>query len=202
MVTKLFPIPANHSLRFSLHNEIHARPPVPLKLPVSASHLALTVNEQEKAQERLHLASLCQRYGVNPPPIDASHFIASFDNFLFHWEQHGEFSTYCFYVNTIDSNEPFAKPALSIAPIDWLDKLVGHTIVAAHAVILPSNDQQPSTENITHYFEGNTAVGAKMTGGDALAFTDFRIHNDGFTRFVIFDKKLQSQQAGRLLQRL
>ena len=41
-----------------------------------------------------------------------------------------------------------------------------------------------------------------MTGGDAQAFTDFRIHNDGFSRFVIFDKNLQSQQAGRLLQRL
>jgi uncharacterized membrane-anchored protein len=201
-VPKLFPIPDNHKLRFTLHNEIHARPPVPLKFPVSASHLAITVDDQEKVQERLHLISLCQRFGINPPPTEASHFIASFDTFLFHWEQHGEFSTYCFYVNNIDNNEPFAKAALAYAPIDWLDKLVGQTIVAAHAVIMPANEQQPSTENITRYFEGNAAVGAKMTGGDALAFTDFRIHNDGFSRFIIFDKKLQSQQAGRLLQRL
>ncbi|HIG66067.1 MAG TPA: DUF3422 domain-containing protein [Methyloprofundus sp.] len=201
-MTKLLHIPENHSQRFSLHNEIHARPPVPLKLPVSASHLALIVNEQEKAQERLHLVSLCQRFGINPPPIEASHFIASFDTFLFHWEQHGEFSTYCFYVNTADSCNPFSKPALAFAPIDWLDKLVGQTIVAAHAVIMPASEQQPSTEKITRYFEGNAAVGAKMTGGDAQAFTDFRIHNDGFSRFIIFDKELQSEQAGRLLQRL
>lgn len=199
---KLLHIPENHAQRFSLHNEIHARPPVPLELPVRASHLALTVDEQEKVQERLHLITLCERFGVNPPPSEASHFIARFDNFVFHWEQHGEFSTYCFYVNNADSHEPFATPALAFAPIDWLDKLVGKTIVAAHTVILPANAQQPSADKITSYFAGNPAVGATMTAGDAQAFTDFRIHNDGFSRFIIFDRKLQSQQAGRLLQRL
>lgn len=75
---KLLHIPENHAQRFSLHNEIHARPPVPLELPVRASHLALTVDEQEKVQERLHLITLCERFGVNPPPSEASHFIARF----------------------------------------------------------------------------------------------------------------------------
>ncbi|NOQ14564.1 MAG: DUF3422 family protein, partial [Methyloprofundus sp.] len=201
-VPKLFHIPENHTQRFSLHNEIHARPPVPLKLPVSASLLGLTLNQQEKAQERLHLTSLCQRFGINPPPPEANHFITSFDNFLFHWEQHGEFSTYCFYVNAVDIDQAFAEPALAFVPIDWLDKLAGQTIVAAHAVIMPASEQPPNADKITDYFEGNTVVGAKMTGGDAFAFTDFRIHNDGFSRFIVFDKKLQSQQAGRLLQRL
>ncbi len=148
----LFHIPENHTLRFSLHNEIHARPPVPLKLPVSASHLALTLDEQEKKQERRHLASLCQRFGVNPPPVEASHFIASFDNFLFHWEQHGEFSTYCFYVHNVDIDSPFAKPALTFAPIDWLDKLAGKTIVATHAVILHASQQQPNYDAISTFF--------------------------------------------------
>jgi uncharacterized membrane-anchored protein len=73
-VPKLLHIPENHAQRFSLHNEIHARPPVPLELPVRASHLALTVDEQEKVQERLHLITLCERFGVNPPPSEASHF--------------------------------------------------------------------------------------------------------------------------------
>lgn len=198
----LFHIPENHPQRFALHNEIHARPPIPLKLPVSASHLALTLNDEEKKQERQHLATLCQRFGVNPPPSEASHFIARFDTFLFHWEQHGEFSTYCFYVNTVDIKAPFASPALSFAPMDWLNKLVGKTVVATHAVIMHANEKQPDTDTITEYFSGNAIVGSKMTGNDAMAFTDFRIHNDGFSRFIIFDKKLQSQQAGRLLQRL
>ncbi|NOQ63417.1 MAG: DUF3422 family protein [Methyloprofundus sp.] len=201
-MSNLFHIPENHSQRFSLHNEIHARPPIPLKSPVSASLLALKLNTQERIEERNHLESLCQRFGINPPPAEATHFIASFDHFLFHWEQHGEFSSYSFYVNSVDTTEPFAKPALDYAPMDWLDKLTGQTMLAIHAIILPADAQQLNVENVSRYFEGNTVVGATVTGRDAQAFTDFRIHKDGFSRFVILDKKLQSQQAGRLMQRL
>lgn len=201
-MTKLLHIPENHALRFSLHNEIHARPPVSLKLPVSASHLAVTLSKDEKVLEYEHLKVLCSRFAVNPPPKEASHFTAVFDTFLFHWEQHGEFSTYCFYVNSVDSIKPFAKAALAYTPMDWLDKLVGKSIVATHAVIMPTSEKIPSTAEISRYFGGNAIVGSQVTGGDATAFTDFRIHNDGFSRFLIFDKHLLSQQAGRLLQRL
>jgi len=202
IVAKLLHIPENHTQRFNLHNEIHTRTPVPLTTPVRASHLALTVSPQERQQEREHLNNLCERFGVTPPSNQANHFSAYFDNFTFHWEQHGEFSTYCFYVNQVDSNSPFTKTALEQAPIDWLDKLVGQSIVAAHAVIMPCPEQQPSSTEISAYFEGNAIVGSKMTGNDAQAFTDFRIHNDGFSRFVILDKQLQPEQAGRLMQRL
>lgn len=201
-MAKLLHIPENHAQRFNLHNEIHARPPVALSSPVRASHLALTVTPEEKQQERQHLNALCQRFGVAPPSKQINHFSATFDNFLFHWEQHGEFSTYCFYVKQVDIKCPFVKTALEQAPIDWLDKLVGKSIVAAHAVIIPSPEQQLDAAEISIYFEGNAVVGAKMSGGDAQAFTDFRIHNDGFSRFVILDKQLQSEQAGRLMQRL
>ncbi|MDC9728463.1 MAG: DUF3422 domain-containing protein [Methyloprofundus sp.] len=201
-MAKLLHIPKNHAQRFNLHNEIHARPPVSLSTPVRASHLALVVTPEEKQQERAHLNELCQRFGVAPPSQEINHFSASFDNFLFHWEQHGEFSTYGFYVKQADSKSPFAKTALEQAPIDWLDKLVGKSIVAAHAAIIPCPEQQPTATEISTYFEGNAVVGAKMTGDDAQAFTDFRIHSDGFSRFIILDKQLQSEQAGRLMQRL
>jgi uncharacterized membrane-anchored protein len=201
-VPTLLPIPENHPLRFVLHNEIHARSPVSLKLPVTATHLAVFISEKEKTLEREHLAILCARFAVSPPQNTAMQFTATLDNFLFHWEQHGEFSTYTFYVNKVDTEHPFTKPALTYAPLDWLDKLPGKSIVAAHAVIMPACEQPPDSQDIVHYFEGNTIVGSQVTGGDALAFTDFRIHNDGFSRFLIYNKKLQSQQSGRLLQRL
>jgi uncharacterized membrane-anchored protein len=51
-------------------------------------------------------------------------------------------------------------------------------------------------------FEGNAIVGSKVTGGAASVFTDFRIHVDGFSRFLIIDDHLRNAQAGRLLRRL
>jgi len=66
-VTTLFPIPSNHPQRFVLHNEVHARAPFNLDLPVRASHLALLLSSEQKTQERQHLITLCERFGITPP---------------------------------------------------------------------------------------------------------------------------------------
>ena len=92
-MTTLFPLPENHPQRFVLHNEVHARAPFILNLPVRASHLALLLSSEEKMQERKHLITLCERFGVAPPEKDADHFSATFNSFQIRWEQHGEFST-------------------------------------------------------------------------------------------------------------
>jgi uncharacterized membrane-anchored protein len=204
-VATLFPIPENHPQRFVLHNEVHARASLVLDLPVRASHLALLLSTAEKIQERKHLATLCERFGVTPPKQDADHFSAAFDTFQIRWGQHGEFSTYTFYVQ--DSPEdPFAEPALTKVPVDWLALLPGKAMVAAHAAIIAKPNEEaylePDLHTVAAYFDGNPVVGSEVTGGAAFAFTDFRIHVDGFSRFLIIDNYLKTEQAGRLLQRL
>ncbi len=200
-MTSLFPIPDNHVQRFSLHNEVHARAPITLPIPVSCSFLALTLNTEEKKQERIHLLRLCDRYGVSAPKDDSSHFIVTLDNFKMSWEQHAEFSSYSFYIQN-QSEQDFSKPALQFVPQDWLAQLPGKTIVAAHANILEASKSQTSSESISDFFAGNPVVGAEVTGGAASAFTDFKVHADGFSRFLIFNHHLKPRQAGRLLQRL
>ena len=201
-MTKIRPIPDNHPQRFILHNEVHARTPIVLKRPVRSSLLALTLSNEEKKQEHAYISVLCDRYGVMPPKEDSSHFSATLDSFQFRWEQHAEFSAYSFYVqNTPD--DPFTKPALEQVPIDWLDQLPGKVIVAAHAVVIDkSHSSATSTKSVSALFSGNPIVGAEVTGSAARAYTDFKIHADGFSRFLIVDNHLKSEQAGRLLQRL
>jgi uncharacterized membrane-anchored protein len=204
-VATLFPIPENHPQRFILHNEVHARASLILELPVRASHLALLLSTDERIQERKHLAALCERFGITPPKQDADHFSAALDSFRIRWGQHGEFSTYTFYVQ--DSPEdPFSKPALAKVPVDWLAMLPGKVMAAIHAAIIvkPDNesDLEPGLQAVSGYFEDNPLIGSKVTGGAASAFTDFRIHADGFSRFLIIDHRLTPEQAGRLLQRL
>ncbi|MCK4842170.1 MAG: DUF3422 domain-containing protein [Methylococcales bacterium] len=199
---KLFPIPENHSQRFKLHNEVHARAPIGLSLPVQSTFLALSVNSKEKKQEYLNLTKLCERYGEIPPKEDSSHFSATLDSFEIRWEQHAEFSSYSFYVQS-GSEQPFSKLALEYVPVDWLNDLPGKVIVAAHAAIVESSlASVSSTESISGFFSGNAIIGAEVTGGAAHAFTDFKIHVDGFSRFLILNYHLKPGQAGRLLQRL
>ena len=200
-MTKTFTIPDNHSQRFNLHNEVHARAPIGLTLPARSSFLALSISSEEKKQERTHLSNLCDRYGITPPKEDAAHFSATMDSFKIRWEQHGEFSSYCFYVQNT-TEEPFSKFALEQVPVEWLNQLPGKTIVAAHASIIESSPSTLNPESISEFFAGNPIVGAEVTGGAAQAYTDFKIHADGFSRFLILNHQLKSAQAGRLLQRL
>lgn len=199
-MTTVYPIPENHEQRFILHNEVHARSSVISGLPVRASHLALSRSQEEKAQERKHLNQLCERFGVAAPSVDADHFSATFDSFQLRWEQHGEFSTYTFYVQGEES-KPFIEPALKKVPVDWLAILSGKILVATHATILPANTNLALTEIATH-FANNPLVGSTVTGSAACVFTDFRIHVDGFSRFLILDNGLRIEQGARLMHRL
>ena len=204
-MTTLFPIPSNHPQRFVLHNEVHARAPFNLDLPVRASHLALLLSSEQKTQERQHLITLCERFGITPPEKEVDHFSASFNSFKIRWEQHGEFSTYSFYVHDTPK-DLFADSALKRVPVDWLSQLTGQVIVAAHATIVSVTDidydENASLTSFSAYFAGNPVIGSKVTGGAASVFTDFRIHVDGFSRFLIVNHDLRTEQAGRLLQRL
>ncbi len=201
-MSQIFHLPKNHPQRFQLHNEVHARAPIILTLPVKSSFLALTLSNEEKKQERKHLAILCERYGLTPPKDDAFHLTATLDSFQVRWEQHSEFSAYSFYIQN-STEEPFTKLALEQVPIDWLNQLPGKIIVAIHAsVVKASHPSVSSPELISAFFSGNPIVGAEVTGGAAQAFTDFKIHADSFSRFLVLDYHLKSGQAGRLLQRL
>ncbi len=204
-MTTLPPIPKNHPQRFVLHNEVHARAPFVQNLPVRASHLALLLSNDEKMQERQHLITLCERFGVAQPDKDADHFTATFNSFQIRWEQHGEFSTYSFYVQDTPK-DPFADSALKKVPLDWLSQLPGQVIVAAHTTIVTAADinydENIDLATLSAYFADNPVIGSKVTGGAASVFTDFRIHVDGFSRFLIVNHSLRTEQAGRLLQRL
>jgi uncharacterized membrane-anchored protein len=199
-VTTVYPIPENHPQRFSLHNEVHARSTIIRGLPGRASHLALSRSSDEKLHERKHLSQLCERFGVAAPSNDADHFSATFDSFQLRWEQHGEFSTYTFYVQGVESS-PFAEPALKKVPVDWLSTLTGKMLVATHATILPESEN-PDLAKIAPYFANNPIVGSTVTGGAACVFTDFRIHVDGFSRFLIVNNNLRVEQGARLMNRL
>lgn len=204
-MTTLFPLPKNHPQRFVLHNEVHARASFIQSLPARASHFALLLSNEEKIQERKHLASLCERFAVALPEKDADHFSASFTSFQLRWEQHGEFSTYSFYVydNPADF---FDDSALKKVPLDWMAQLSGQMIVAAHTTIVNADAVSFQTDaditSLRGHFAHNPIIGSKVTGGAAAVFTDFRIHVDGFSRFLIINRELKTEQAGRLVQRL
>ncbi len=189
---------AEHPLRRTLADEVHARPYEPLRPPVRASHLAVATGEGPHAIERAHLQRLCARLGVVPPTSDGNHFACDFGAFRLRWERHTEFSTYTFY-RSGGFDDPFAATAIDLAPADWLAELPGTVLVAVHAAC---DAVRRSADDMAVIFGGHPVVGSAVVGAAGQAFTDFHIHQDGFSRLLIYDLGLTPGQAGRLLQRL
>jgi len=196
-------LPVNHAQRFDLNHELHARPFAELRPPARASYLALLAGETSKPAERQCLAALCARYGRPPPSIADNHFSTDLGPFQIKWERHTEFTSYTFLGNApLTLPTAFSSPLMDQVPQEWLAGLPGTVIAAAHVAVLHAAAGPPPTEEIAPLFGGNAVVGARIGEGAGAAYTDFRIHGDGFSRLLIFDVCMTSRQAGRMLQRL
>ncbi len=190
-----------HPRRRALVDEIHARPYLPLRAPVRLSHLAVLTGEGAQGAERDHLARLCQTFNVSPPPQDATLFTARLGPLLLRWERHTEFSAYIFAADG-PFEQPFKEPPSSQLPVDWLKALPGETISAVHIAFEPAAAPDRSVEQISALFDNNTVIGSAVHGGQARAWTDVRVHADGYGRFLVKDQGLNQRQLGRLAQRL
>ena len=194
-------LPPDHPQRLALADEAHARPPEPLSVPARATYVAVLVDAESRERELAHLASLCERYGAPPPGAGATHLSAQLGELRLKWERHGEFSGYTFFLAGL-SPQPFSQPPVATLPAGWLANVPGSTIVAAHAKLMPAGSEVPDAAFLARHFGGNIVVGSEIGDGAGLAFTDFRVHPDGFARFLVLDRSFTPRQAGRTLQRL
>jgi uncharacterized membrane-anchored protein len=181
--------------------EVHARPPQVLWTPTCASHVAFLVKPDRRGAEVDHLRRLCEGRGVSPPPADASHFSVALGDLTLRWERHGEFSSLTFSVPGM-SGQQFSQTPIKLLPPDWLREFPGETLYAAHMILEPAGEEAPDLQAMSRHFGEHTCVGAEIGGGAGIVVTDFWIYEDGFARFLVFDRSLTARQAGRTVQRL
>ncbi|NFV82037.1 DUF3422 family protein [Magnetospirillum aberrantis] len=187
-----------HPGRRALAGEVHARPYEQLVAPVRASHVAILHHGLTATDERAFLTELLAAHGVEPPGENAAHLSRDLGALRLKWERHSEFSTYTF-LRFDPFDHPFAAPALELAPTDWLERMPGAVIAALHVAV---DKGSHSSDGLSALFDGNMLIGSKVLGGAGEAWTDFRLHADGFGRALVLDHGLSRGQIGRLLQRL
>lgn len=193
--------PPNHAERFAMAEEVHARPPESVDAPTRASYVAVLVAGEQRGAELAHLHKLCNRFAVPPPPAGATHFRAGFGGVRLKWERHGEFSGYLLHAPGA-SPQPFAEPASTLFEAGWLAGIPGQTVAASHVELISGASVPADPAAIGAFFGAPGVSGSNIAEGAAAVFTDFRIHDDGFTRWLVFDRGLTPGQAGRTLQRL
>ncbi|MFM8330928.1 MAG: DUF3422 family protein [Candidatus Methylumidiphilus sp.] len=190
--------------RRGLNDEIHARPYLELNPPEQVSYIALLVDKEARARELAHLRSLCAHYQAPAPDsLDSKEFYVDCGAFRLKMELHAEFTHYKFLRQTAFS-APFADPVIATLPADWLEGLPGKLLIGVHVAIVDAGQagMDLALEALPQYFDGNRLVGGKIAGGNGAAYSDFMIHDDGFSRLLIVNDGFAPGQGGRCMQRL
>ena len=197
-------LPPAYPLRGQLNDEVHARPPEPLIAPARLSYLALLCDRAQRDESASMIAQFARDHDVKPPAEGGSHLRVDLGTFRLRWERHSEFVRYTFIVpGGPDGPAPFGSTALDAVAPDWIAALPGELLVAAHVLLLPHREGPHEPPEIADtMFSGTLLVGAAVSDGAANAYTDFRLHPDGFSRLLIHDRASTPWQAGRIAQRL
>lgn len=192
---------AEHPLRRALTDEVHTRPPERLSAPLQVSHLAMLSGEDAGDRDHEHLRALCERLRAPQPGPGATHHSVDLGACRLKWERHTEFSTYTVFRTGAADGWP-AEPALRSLPADWVAGMAGTLLVGIHLAVLPRGVPEPGPADLAAAFGADPPVGSRVAGGAATAWADFRLKDDGFSRFLVHDCGLSPGQTGRLVQRL
>ena len=197
---------AQHPLRHTLNDEVHARPPVPLSTPEYVSYLAFLHDDGSAQHEIEHLAALLEQVGLAEHArlaehaSDSGHLFVDAGSFRLKWERHNEFSSYTFFRH-IEAGDADEDNALLKLPAAWRKDIPGLLITATHIEVRGTADVPPDSVLKQASPHGDTMVAAGVAEGAAWVITDFHIH-DGFSRYLLLDDGLTPRQAGRMVQRL
>jgi len=179
----------------------------PVRAPVAVTHLAYQCGERGTGVNVDHLLSLLARFGHRPPAAEevGQYFFVDLGDLRLRWERHTEFVTYSFTRTLAPdraAEHPFAGDPLAGLPQDWLGQLPGQVVTAVRLVLESPELPERTAADLMTVFSGNPVIGAEVAGGAGLAWSDLRIHADGFGRILLRDRGLTEAQAGRLVKRV
>ena len=189
-----------HPLRHQSVAELHARTYEPLQAPERVSHVATLCGEKGTGRNLRHLKRLLEHYGLPCPETVDQHYFAMLGDIRMRWERHTEFVTYTFSKPGVYVH-PFADPLVNELPQDWLHELPGAVVTAVSLALESREMPEHTADELGELFGGNAIIGSEVVGGAACAWSDLRIHSDGYSRILLRDRGLSRGQAGRLVKR-
>ena len=202
-----------HPLRSALHNEVHARPYERMQAPLSISHLAFVCGAEGQAADRAHLEVLLRDHHLPIPAPETSHLSVDLPGCRLRWERHTEFISYTISRAVRAGEDLDDRPAYAALPADWLAAVPGELLVATNLQVRmsqePREPQEPSHEEplrqrAERWLDADSLVGAGIADGDLQVYSDFRLHPDGYGRWLVGvnNPAMTPRRLGRYLQRL
>jgi uncharacterized membrane-anchored protein len=192
----------DHALRHALHNEVHARPPEPMQVPLAISHIVMWTDRAEREASRQHLTRLLADHHLASPGPETTHLRVDLGPWRLRWELHTEFVSWTFMREAASNTLSQANPptALQAVPQEWLSALPGAALTKLHLWAMPSRTIEMG--DFARILQEDSLVASTLSDGQAEVHTDFQIHADGFARMVLFVGSVTPRRTGRLVQQL
>ena len=191
----------DHDQRLALHNEVHARPPQAMQVPVSITHIVMWTDRDGREASRGHLAQLLRNHHLATPEAHTTHLGADFGGWRLRWELHTEFVTWTFLRDGVPGALHSApEAAVQAVPQDWLEKLPGECLARLHVWALPARDKAAAW--VSQCLREESLVASTVADGLAEVHTDFQLHADGASRMLVFADAMAPRRLGRLVQQL
>ncbi len=200
----------NYPDRFSLSNELHARPFPELSAPCRAVYVAIKQEkgaaERDRSLDRAHLIALLDRYGAPHPAPSANHHSCKLGRGTLKWEQHTEFVTYTIFADGV-AQTPFDGSLHAMFPQDWLAEAPGKVLTSCLVRVEEVADQAAATARavkiFSNWFVPESLALAAVIDGAATIGGDFRIDENGHVRFAVLAcQGTGRRRLGRIVQRL
>lgn len=194
---------SQHPLRTALHNEIHARPPQALTVPLAISHIVMVCDAAQLAASRAHVAALARDHHLPVPDAQSSHCRIDLSQYQLRWELHTEFVSWTIMcampADRIGEVEP--SRAFDQVEQDWISNLPGQCLTGLHLWVLPAL-AEGAPALVKKMLNEDALIASSVAGGVAEVYTDFAMRADGFSRMVLLAGQLSPRRLGRLVQRL
>ncbi|MGE8061817.1 DUF3422 domain-containing protein [Pseudomonas sp. NPDC089547] len=176
-----------HPQRTALHNELHARPSLYFDGPAHVFHLALLGGDAA-------CAALLQRCCPDALDSAAAQGITRLDGHPFKWERHTEFFTLTLVVPCSSTGTDWQ----TLPPV-LAEAIAPQAAQVINAVQVLVRDEQDL--DLAHY-GFKDPCGSCVGGGDAVVWSDFRLTDDGTSRFLFINRRLNAYRQGRMIRRL
>ena len=192
-----------HALRRALHNEVHARPPEPMRAPLAITHVVMLADADAREASREHLLALLRDHHLPVPDANANHLRVDVGNWRLRWELHTEFVTWTFMVDApagLPKSDDYGL-ALALLPQQWLQALPGECLSRIH-LWAKQTDNLADRDELHQQFREDSLVACQLAEGTATLHTDFQIDPNGYSRMLLRVGQLSKRRLGRLVQRL
>lgn len=199
-------LPAEAAQRRLLHDEIHARPVLPLQPPALITQVAVLNQSITRQDEYKHVLELARTFDQVVEP-EGTLMDIKFPGFTLRWERHREFSLYVI-TQPVDPECMWDVPdpdllSLVSCPASWLAAIPGQTLVALQVLVMEAERDDPGILPHAQRILGSERVlGSRVRDGSAQIFTTYQLRPDGTSRFLVSLDGSSTDRAGFTASRL